>query len=134
MGRYPAHANQFFDKNRILFCIRDNQLHIDERRIPRSHLEWFRAAGWVTEDDDSAIQLFTRGAVEGEPRAVYFYRGFDFGVSVEAEREFFAFLLELQQRLHLPQSTNIYGGKVPSGGSDRWAPRKSYGMVGDYLK
>lgn len=119
-----------FHGTRRMFAIIDGKLHIAESGDTRSHAVWFGSEGWISGPDDSRMDGICRGMVTPGNDAVYFYAGYDFHTGDEIEREFFAHLPELAERLGLSPQVPIYGGRNPE---ESWAPRKFCKTVGDAL-
>lgn len=120
-----------FHRNRRMFAIHQNNLWIAEPNLPYSHAVWFEKLGWITPENDDLMNSTTRGAVylNGD---VYFYVGYDFQITSEAENEFFEHLPELVERLNLSPRAKIFGGKIKQA-TRPWPVRKEYGQVDNFL-
>jgi len=65
--------------------------------------------------------VIVRGVVE-EQGDVYFYVGYGFKVTLEAEIIFFKYLKELSKKIQLEPNSKIFGG---------WPVKKEYGELQD---
>ena len=114
-----------FHKSRRMFCIKEGKLVIAEPNLPYSHAVWFEKEGWMDEADDSFMDNITRGIVD-KLGDVYFYKGYDFSVDEESEKELFRHIGELRESLDLKLTAKVYGGKnLPTS--------KLYGKLNDIL-
>jgi len=80
-----------FHRARRMFCIRNGKLAVASEGTAMTHLEWFEAEGWVTNDNAQAVMDSTvRGIFLPARHALFFYRGigflFDARVVTEASR------------------------------------------------
>jgi hypothetical protein len=80
-----------FHRARRMFCIRNGEVTLAPEGTTMSHLEWFEAEGWITEDNTRAFMDSTmRGIFLPARHALFFYKGmgffFDAAVVTEASR------------------------------------------------
>src|SRR5687767_2638198 len=80
-----------FHRVRRMFCIRSGTVTVAPERTTMSHLEWFEAEGWITEDKAQEFMDSTiRGIFLPARHALFFYKGlgffFDGTVAMEARR------------------------------------------------
>ena len=121
-----------FHRSRRMFCIYEGRLCIAQANLPYSHYTWFEKEGWVTAENDSAMDDVIRGMVD-ERGDVYFYKGYDFGVDSEVESTFFSHLSELVGGLNLKPDAKIFGGMIKQSEGKKWLPKKSFGNIGSRL-
>ena len=112
-----------FHKNRRMFCINKEKLILGPENTPDSHAVWFEKEGWLSEAD----MMFMETAVHGydDNPGIYFYVEQDFQVYEETENDFFKHLSELIKKLKLPDTINVYGGKLPSESESSFPVRKN---------
>ena len=80
-----------FHRARRMFCIRNGKLAVAPEGTAMSHLEWFEAEGWISQDNAQAVMDSTvRGIFLPARHALFFYKGigffFDAAVVTEATR------------------------------------------------
>jgi hypothetical protein len=121
-----------FHRKRRMFCIKDGKVIIAKPNLPYSHAVWFEKEGWITEEDDILMDEMTRGVLTPDGD-VYFYTGYNFELNKEIEKEFFQHLPELVKKLKLKKQAKVYGGLVEDDYTKKWAPKKDYGTVREFL-
>lgn len=68
-----------FHRARRMFCIRNEKLTVAPEGTALSHLEWFEAEGWVTQDSAREFMDSTiRGVFLPARHALFFYKGVGF--------------------------------------------------------
>jgi N-acetylglucosaminyldiphosphoundecaprenol N-acetyl-beta-D-mannosaminyltransferase len=115
-----------FHRQRRMFCIFQDHLHIAEPNLDDSHSDWFKREGWTTGEQDELTKRITRGFVRNGD--IYFYSG-DFIVTEADEANFFAHLSEIVDVLHLHDDAHVYGGMIKEEVGRSWKPRKVFGNV-----
>lgn len=121
-----------FHTERRMFCVVGNVLHIARPGVRYAHAEWFEREGWISPDDDTAMESLVRGYVDAGGD-VFFYVGHDFRVDRRAEHIFFAHLPELVRILDLRPDANVYGGKITQQQNVSWPARRAYGNIRSIL-
>ena len=122
-----------FHKSRRMFCIKDNKLYIADLNMSDSHAVWFEKEGWIkTDEDDNFMNNTVRGFVDSDGD-IYFYVGYDFRISRQAEKIFFAHLKELVRKLKIKPGGRIGGGLVKQAPGTKWPPQKFYGLIKEFL-
>ncbi|MCB9803590.1 hypothetical protein H6763_02050 [Candidatus Nomurabacteria bacterium] len=121
-----------FHRSRRMFCIYENKLHIAKAKVPYSHAVWFEREGWISREHDELMNSLVRGAVD-DKGDIYFYVGYDFEISEEAENTFFLHLKELSEKLKLRPNAKIYGGMIKQEAGQVWPSRKEYGTLKENL-
>lgn len=111
-----------------MFVIHEGRLLIAPVNSPQSHRQWFTSIGLQA---DEVVRDSVRGFIDD--RGIFFYRGEDFLVDEEAEKEFIQYLKEIRDSLELKDDTEVYGGVTPTD-DVRYPPRKSYGTVAELMK
>ncbi len=116
-----------FHKSRRMFVFHKGLVFLAEKNSPLSHSGWFESIGWNSED---VMENSVRGFVSWDGD-VYFYKGEDFHVDRDAEREFFELLPKLSEKLMISRKARIYGGLQKANIGWLWNPLKKYGFFGD---
>lgn len=120
-----------FHRSRRMFCIYKDKLFIAKPNLPYSHAVWFSKEGWVENKKDDPMNNAVRGIIKNGD--IYFYVGYDFDVSREAELIFFKHLKELVDKLKLKPNAKIFGGMIKDTSKTEWDPKKEYGEVKDNI-
>jgi len=107
-----------FHKTRRMFVIKDNKVIIAPEDSDLSHAEWLKEIGIISFSDTYFMEHGVRGYFDNKD-TIYFYTGFDFRITPEVEKEFFAHLEELKSLLHLTVPVHIYGGTKDDGTGNR---------------
>ena len=116
-----------FHRSRRMFVFHNGLVSVAEKNSPYSHKEWFESLGWNSED---AIENSVRGFVSWKGD-LYFYKGNDFHVDRETEREFFELLPKLSEKLLIAGKARIYGGMEKANSGWLWSPLKKFGLFGN---
>jgi hypothetical protein len=96
---------------RRMFCITNGQVTLAPEGIAMSHLEWFEAEGWVTEDNAREFMDSTiRGIFLPARHALFFYKGMGFFFDAEVVKEASRWAEELMSALALDQDVEVYVG------------------------
>jgi len=119
-----------FHKSRTMFAILLNKLYISEQ-TDKSHAAWFKSEGWITESDDSLMNVIIRGYVDKS--GIYFYRGYDFIATEEDESKFLSKLSELKEKLKLVEDLAVYAGVVKTENVKQYPPKKMLGKLSKLL-
>jgi len=121
-----------FHRNRRMFCIKDGKSYISPPNVTYTHAVWFEKLGWMSPGDDSMMETTVRGFYANSE--LYFYVGYDFRLTEEAEREFLEHLPEIAGLLKLKDDTEVFGGMVKGVPGQVFKPRKEYGALKHLLK
>lgn len=112
-----------FHRSRIMFCLIEGSLKVGPVNTPESHIEWFRRAGWL--NDENAVRFLEtniRGFYLPAANRIYAYRSVGFGFDervlpdlIEKIEDFqAAFGLNGETEIHLgPKDSPIYGVDYP---------------------
>ncbi|MAH42737.1 hypothetical protein CL614_03360 [archaeon] len=120
-----------FHRSRRMFYLLGSALVVAQDNVPWSHTEWIKR-----DTPDQAADIIanhTRGYVSKNDD-VYFYRGMDFRVDEETEREFFDSFEDLADVFQLDQEAMVYGGVIPQAKRGQWLAQKEYGTIGECLQ
>lgn len=109
---------------RRMWCVKDGVLFIAEPDVEYSHAQWFANLGWPDTDMDE----LTRGIVDPQGD-LYFYVGYEFKWTEQAEKDFFNILPELVEKLALKQNAAVYGGIIKGMPGAQWPADKKYGTI-----
>lgn len=119
-----------FHRQRRMFAIVHDALHIARSGDSRSHAEWFIAKGWIAGTSCREFEKIVRGFVDD--RGLFAYRsegvGHEFshrGVIGTLKR----LLPEIARRLDLRYSTVIWLGAIPDREGSRWKGRVRVGTI-----
>jgi len=120
-----------FHRSRRMFAIKENKLFIAPENVTYSHANWFELLGWINSEDDSLMNLLTRGYFDDT--GIYFYRGYDFHIDEKAEKDMLGFISELVEKFSLSKNLHLFGGKIKQEIDGKWPPIKDYGPINDLL-
>jgi hypothetical protein len=104
-----------------MFCIRQGELLISPANSLKSHQEWL-GEQWLS---------LVRGFVDST--GLYFYKGARFTASQADANELRQHLPELQVRLKLPATHQVYAGMKTGKIGEKWVPRKKLGTIAKFL-
>jgi len=94
-----------------MFCIRNGKLAVASEGTAMTHLEWFEAEGWVTNDNAQAVMDSTvRGIFLPARHALFFYRGIGFLFDARVVTEASRWAEEIMSALALDQNVEIHVG------------------------
>ena len=112
MDELRTHAGDVdFHRARRMFCIRDGNLQVAPEGTAMSHIEWFEAEGWVTEDDAREFMESTvRGIFLPAKHALFFYKGLGFFFDAAVEQEAGRRAGEIMAALKLENDVEVYVG------------------------
>jgi hypothetical protein len=117
-----------FHKQRVMFAIKDDVLHLASRESTDSHADWFERLGWISPSNETLMEKITRGYVDSS--GIYAYTGFDFRIENFVEEDLLKHLSELCRKLDIPLDSQIYLGLFrPKDVNSRWKPIKYIGTV-----
>lgn len=116
-----------FHASRQMFAIKEHSLFLAPENVKYSHAKWFELRGWMNSKDDSLMDTLTRGYFDST--GVYFYKGYDFIIDDESEREMLSNLATLVDEASLNTNIHLFGGKIKQKIEGEWPPRKDYGSI-----
>lgn len=94
-----------------MFCLRDGGVTLAPHGTAMSHLEWFEAEGWVTEDNVQEFMVSTiRGVYLPARRALFFYKGMGFFFDPAVVKAARQSARELMSTLALDSHVEVYVG------------------------
>jgi len=117
--------------NRRMWCIINNQLYIADSNLSYSHAVWFEKQGWISGDNDEAMNKAVRGNIENGN--IYFYSGYDFIINKDIESIFFQYLKQLVNQLSLSSDAEVYGG-FEKDAEGKLVPIKFFGNVKELIR
>ena len=120
-------------RNRRMFCIYKNKLHIAGPNLEYTHAVLFEKEGWMTKDNDNLMNEMIRGCVHPDGDVSIYY-GYEMTINDEMEKIFFPYLKELVNTLNLDIEANFFGGWIKAEPGAKWPPIRSYGKIKDNIK
>ena len=100
-----------FHRARRMFCIRNSKVVVAPEGTAMSHLEWFEAEGWITEDNSRAFMDSTiRGVFLPARHALFFYKGAGFFFDAAVVKEASRWAEAIMSALALDQHVEVYVG------------------------
>jgi len=118
-------------RNRRMFAIKEDKLYLAPLHAEYTHAKWFEKLGWITKENDKAMDELVRGFIDST--GIYFYKGYDFSYDKEAEKIILKNLNKIINLLHLSKETCLFGGLVKQKIPGKWKPIKEYGKVEQFL-
>ncbi len=120
-----------FHASRRMFAIYEGQLILAKGDVTYSHAKWFELEGWMNPQDDSLMEEITRGYLDES--GVYFYKGYDFIIDEQSEKEMLEHVGELVKKTNLNTKLHLFGGKIKQEKEGDWPPRKDYGELSNLI-
>jgi hypothetical protein len=100
-----------FHRARRMFCIRNGKVTVAPEGTTMSHLDWFEAQGWITEDNAQEFMDSTiRGIFLPARHALFFYKGMGFFFDAAVVTEACRWAEEIMSALALDQHVEVYVG------------------------
>lgn len=100
-----------FHRARRMFCVRNGEINVAPEGTVMSHLEWFEAEGWITQDTAQAFMDSTvRGISLPSRHALFFYKGMGFFFDAAVVNEACRWAETLMSVLALDRHVEIYVG------------------------
>ncbi|MEK9196314.1 MAG: hypothetical protein AAB914_03015 [Patescibacteria group bacterium] len=109
-GRKEDDKIKQYHKSRRMFAINNGQVYAADMDVDYSHAEWFKKLGWIDETNDNLIDEVTRGSLE--PAGLWFYKGYNFVIDGETEKDMMLHLNEIVTKLQVPHELHLLGGKT----------------------
>ncbi len=120
-----------FHSSRRMFAIKDGRIHLAPEGATYTHAKWFQMEGWMNPENDSIMETTTRGYTDNT--GIYFYKGFDFRIDEESEKEVLDNLESLVRQTGVSKERHLYGGKIKQEEGGDWPARKDYGCIKDLI-
>lgn len=128
-------GDESFHRQRIMFCIKGNEIRIASRGTTQSHLEWFQGEGWLDEENaEEFLNQYIRGFYLPSENRIYAYRGVGFGFNEEVISEVKKRIPEFKVIFHLTDETKICFGPKDSPVHGMHYPRHCEGALREMLE
>jgi hypothetical protein len=101
-----------FHRARRMFCLKDGDVRVAPEGTAMSHLEWFEAEGWISENAEPFMATTIRGAYVPTRRTLFVYRGLGFFYDDQLIEEVTRSAGELMAALGLEPDVDVHAGPV----------------------
>ena len=99
-----------FHRARRMFCLKGGHVEVAPEGTAMSHLEWFEAEGWISENPEVFMTTTIRGAYIPARCALFLYRGLGFFYDDELIDEARRRAAELMAALGLESDVAVHTG------------------------
>ena len=122
-----------FHRSRRMFCPKDGEVKIAPEGTTMSHLEWFEAEGWITEDAQPFMTTTVRGAFIPTRHALFLYRGLGFFYDDDLIEEAGRRAGDLMAALALDADVAVHVGPVDAVVRGTRYPQRRLGTLGSLI-
>lgn len=122
-----------FHRARRMFCLKKGEIKVAPEGTAMSHLEWFEAEGWITEDAQQFMTMTVRGAFIPTRRALFLYRGLGFFYDDELIEEARRRAGDLMAALSLDADVAVHVGPVDAVVRGMRYPQRRLGTLGSLI-
>ena len=119
-----------FHRARRMFCIRNGKVTVAPEETTMSHLEWFEAEGWITDDNaQEFMDSTTRGIFLPARQALFFYKGVGFFFDAAVVTEARGRAEEIMSALALDQHVEVCVGPADAVIHGTWYRQERLGTI-----